>query len=778
MHRDIAFFILLACGLSACGKEPIGQGGTEEPAGYSQESYIKAECDIPWEKGDVLYAYDFASGKLEGETEAVASNTGANSATLMLSSDLKDGCTAVLCTSSFGNILDPCLPELQEGGAGRFSISSTATLDVDGLTRFSLSSPMSVMRIILQCGSGSSFIGGKLKSAAFSCDGAALSGDFSIDFENGTVTPSGGAHSRSGAACDKTLSEGDNDISFICFPASLSGKSCKVELTLEDASGKAFRQEAAIDGRDLLPGKTCSIRILSSDCLLQPADKTKPEYTYTTVKYKQEMSYMNFSSAKAVTVDGMNWMDRLNGNTLDRFGGYDGVKPDAITSSNTDGFWKTGKYKGHNVFVNPDGNVTILHGINGLVPDRARPQSQAESQVEYDKLFHSNDEWAEWAARMMADFGFNSTSTGPQRILDFRNYISENGERAICESNPSSQVGLICNAAILRTFSWDYSKVSKTNGPTTTGTDASVFTLMFDPDYLDWVDSYAKDFTDIFKRDRNLIGYYTDNELQFRWSGNSKPGIMLKEWIVLDQTAKQNARCYPYAQQYARDFVTRNYGVEPVPSNITAEMESAFLTDISRYYYRTVTEAIRKHDPDHLILGSRLHGAPQGLKEVTVQCAEYNDVLSTNIYHVWEPADDYYTTKLQAWIGDKPCIITEFYTRNEKQTFHGTSYANTGEGGGWIVTSQEDRGRYYENFTRKAISLKNIAGWQWFQVFDDFLAGYGWNNKGVIAPDFTYYGLYPRMQRLHWNIYQILDYYCGAAGAPRSADNINSATWE
>jgi len=780
MYRHIALLLSVLFAASACGKDPVTETEPDkEPHEYTLESYVKISTCSPWKEGDVFYAYNLSSGKQEGLTTAIISGIGSNSATVTLSSNLKGGERVVLCSSPCEDILSPCLPEIQDGGGTdvSYSISTVADLVAGGLTKFSVSPTMSRVRIVAECSGSSSFLGGKMKGASLSCEGTALSGNFTFDFEQGGIAPSSQALSRACVRSDETIAEGSNELSFYCFPADLSGRSCTVELTLADASGKEHTQIASIDGRDLQAGKTNSIRIIISDCLVTPSDKTRPEFTYTPVKYKREMAAGTFATASSILVDGMNWMDKLNGNTLDRFGGYDGVKPDAVTSSNPAGFWRTGKYKGHNVFVNPDGNVTILHGINGLIQDRARPQSQAESQVEYDKLFQTDAQWASWAAKMMADFGFNSTSTGPSRILNLESYYSVPVRETVCRSNPNNRVGLICNATVLRTFSWDYGTISKTGGPSTTGTDASVFTLMFDPDYLEWVDDYAKKFTAFFKGDRDFIGYYTDNELQFRWAGNSKPGIMLKEWIVLDQTAKLNARCYPYAQQYAKDFVTKNYGVEPIPANITAEMESAFLTNVAEYYYKTATEAIRKYDSEHLILGSRLHGAPQGLKEVTVQCAKYNDVLSTNIYHVWEPADDYYTGKLEAWIGDKPCIITEFYTRNEKQTFNGVAYSNSGEGGGWIVSSQEDRGRYYENFTRKAISFKNIAGWQWFQVFDDFLSGFGWNNKGVIAPDFQYYGLYPRMQRLHWNIYQILDYYCGATGNTPSADNINSAIW-
>ena len=54
-------------------------------------------------------------------------------------------------------------------------------------------------------------------------------------------------------------------------------------------------------------------------------------------------------------------------------------------------------------------------------------------------------------------------------------------------------------------------------------------------------------------------------------------------------------------------------------------------------YFRIVSHAIKKYDPNHLVLGSRFHGKALRLPEVLQGAGPYVDVVSINLYHVWTP---------------------------------------------------------------------------------------------------------------------------------------------
>ena len=530
----------------------------------------------------------------------------------------------------------------------------------------------------------------------------------------------------------------------------------------------------ALSGKNIEAGKSYSIGLVPS--VITPGDKTKQQYTYGSIEYKVKGTDAAFTKfTKNVSVDGMNWLPKLNVDTHDRYGGYDGVKPDQICSSNPEGYWRTGKYNGRWVMVNPDGNVTILHGCNGVGPDPLKAATSGRSQALYKEHFSSTEEWSRYANGLLTDYGFNFYSLNVERIRNTRLYVSENDSKVMHGNTPGKQLGEVAFIFFLRTFQWDYYSLTKTSFNMN---DASQFALMFDPDYLDYIDKLAADAAALYKDDKDFIGYYLDNELRFRIAGNTSPAINLKDWLNFP-TDSGKPRAYQYAKEYAENFMRSN-GVEPLASNVTTTLDNAFLLDVSEYFYRTACEAIRRHDPNHLVLGSRLHGRPLTLQQVHEACAKYCDIVSVNMYGMWEPQDSYFITNYKSWIKyDKPCFVTEFYTRDLNKVFESEIYSGTGEGGGWYLKGDVNRGLHYQNFVRKLISYNHCIGWQWFQFTDDYSESNGWNNKGLISPDYRpYLDILELMRQLHWNVYQIMDYYHSPSGAKSDTSYTETAYWE
>ena len=453
------------------------------------------------------------------------------------------------------------------------------------------------------------------------------------------------------------------------------------------------------------------------------------------VEYKKTMADPAFSKAEVITVDALRGLDRKTAGTLDRWGGYDHVEPDAIVSTNPAGFWRTGRYKGRWVMVDPDGHIALLHGINGVIQDRGKVQNTPRTNALFDRTFKDVSAWSQYAGDLLARYGFNFFSFNGNKDYDNTEEIYHLGSDPVLSE--------VIFVSFLHGFDRHFDRAQ-----------ANVCVNLFDPDYLDYLDEKAERLTRPYVNRPHFIGYYTDNEIQFRWVKDNHPGVYLKDWLSFECRPDQ-PRALAYAKAYAQQFLRGKYGVEPLPENITPAMEDAFLQDVCDYYYKTASEALRKHDPNHLVLGSRIHGRPQQLPQVVGACAKYCDVVSINLYHVWEPNDDYFIDKFKPWTAtcSKPFLISEFYTRDGTRSFAGEPYANAGEGGGWIVKGQKARGAYYQNFTRKLISYDDCVGWQWFQLTDDDYKGYGWNNKGVIAPDYTPYGgCLKQMARLHRNI--------------------------
>ncbi len=111
-------------------------------------------------------------------------------------------------------------------------------------------------------------------------------------------------------------------------------------------------------------------------------------------------------------------------------------------------------------------------------------------------------------------------------------------------------------------------------------------------------------------------------------------------------------------------------------------------------YYGIVTPIVRKYDPNHLYLGSRInyttgeHDNPWFWKML----APYHDVVSVNYYGRWGPQAD----ELADWAAwaDRPILFTEWYAKAMDVV---PKLANT-HGAGWVVRTQEDRARYYQHF--------------------------------------------------------------------------------
>ena len=733
--------------LSCTGKEePLPDSGDAGPV-ITYENEFVVRCLLPsvpsykWKETDRLVLVEASTGATAGYAELV-SGTGQANAPFMIYTNLEEGAQVKL---RFGNEKGEVVPRQKcsadDAVPSALVLESAAFALVNDLVDVSLKSPYAFIRFNSEV----------------------------VQLDSIHVSSSG----------DESLSHGSAHVALI--PDGTASKTLWAVVRPMDLSSKKLvvrfwpgNNSSALNGKKLEEGQVYNIGLVP--VAMTPADKTKSEYTYGAVEYKAKGTDSGFSRfTKNISVEGMNWLPKLNVDTHDRYGGYDGVKPHQICSSNPEGYWRTGKYNGRWVMVNPDGNVTILHGCNGVAPDPLKAAKSERSQALYKSHFSSTEEWSRYANQLLTAYGFNFYSLNAERIRNTRNHVSESDSRVMHGYTSGKQLAEVSFCYFLRTFQWDYNQLT---GRSFNMADASQFALMFDPDYLNYIDKLAADAAALYKDDRDFIGYYLDNELRFRIAGNTSPAINLKEWLNFPTDASK-PRAFQYAKEYAQNFM-KSRGVEPVASKVTTSLDDAFLLDISEYYYRTASEAIRRHDPNHLVLGTRLHGRPLTLPQVHEACAKYCDVVSVNMYGMWEPQDSYFNTNYKSWRKlDKPCFVTEFYTRDLDKRFEGELYSGTGEGGGWYLKGDVNRGLHYQNFVRKLISYDHCIGWQWFQLTDDYSESNGWNNKGLISPDYhPYHDILELMRQLHWNVYQIMDYYHSPSGAKDATSSTETAFWE
>lgn len=269
--------------------------------------------------------------------------------------------------------------------------------------------------------------------------------------------------------------------------------------------------------------------------------------------------------------------------------------------------------------------------------------------------------------------------------------------------------------------------------------DRTIF--VFDPGFEIFCDNYAKQLA-ATKNDPNLYGYFSDNELPF------------EKQSIDRYLSKKDTTDFGY-------LATKKWLLEKgiTQAQITDSVRADFVGLMAEKYFSIVSKAIKKYDPNHLYLGSRLHHTyEKKLPQMFQAVGKYVDVIAVNYYREWAPTNED-VTNWEKWSG-KPFIITEWYTKGMDSKMPNYS------GAGWVVNTQEDRGLFYQNFVMGLLESKNCVGFHWFKYQDNDSTNLKADpsntdaNKGVVSVDFAVYKpLTDKMKELNLVLYPLIDFF-------------------
>jgi beta-glucosidase len=261
--------------------------------------------------------------------------------------------------------------------------------------------------------------------------------------------------------------------------------------------------------------------------------------------------------------------------------------------------------------------------------------------------------------------------------------------------------------------------------------------FVFDPDFPKFVEESAKKISQ-YADDPNLFGYFSDNELPL--SRNNLDGYL---------SLPHNEPGYLAAKKWMDDRKA---------SQPNDDLRKEFLAYEVDLYYSIVSAAIRKNDPHHMYIGSRITGKTEQCPEVFHVLGKYADAISVNYYNSWTPDDQL----LAMWEREsgKPEMITEWYVKGNDSGMPNKT------GAGWLVGTQAERGEFYQNYALQLIQSKSIIGWHWFKYQDNDpndphaeLSNRD-ANKGIVNIKYqTYAPLLERMRQLNPNAYALADYF-------------------
>jgi hypothetical protein len=410
---------------------------------------------------------------------------------------------------------------------------------------------------------------------------------------------------------------------------------------------------------------------------------------------------------------------------LSKYGGRTDRKADAT------GFFHVRKVGERWWLVDPEGCLFIHVGVVSVGPGKS-DNMQAALKA---KFGGDPARWAEATTRLLHENGFNGTGAWT--------------DAATLRAAPQP---------VVYTLIWNFmSAFGKKKGLTYQQPGHSGYTgdaiPVFDPDFPAFCDEQAKALA-ATKNDPWLLGHFSDNEM---------PGYkdLLDRFLALDA---RNAALAPQ-RKAAEAWLAKRKGPGATLKDCTDDDRDAFRGYVFETYFEITTRAIRRHDPNHLCLGPRLHSSEKTSPATFRGAGKYLDVIAVNYYGVWTP-DAKTLANWTAWSG-RPVMITEWYTKGAD-----TGMKNS-TGAGWIVPTQRDRGLFYQNYTLALLESKTCVGWHWFKYMDNDPADLSSDpsnrdsNKGIITIRYEPYApLLDLMKALNRQVYALADYFDTHQGQP------------
>ena len=344
------------------------------------------------------------------------------------------------------------------------------------------------------------------------------------------------------------------------------------------------------------------------------------------------------------------------------------------------GYFRTAGDGGVAWLVDPDGGRFLSKGVNNvkLDPDQVQGTRRAPYADACHAKYSSETAWCSAVATRLAAWGFNTVGAWSDAAL------TNAGAKPLA-ATPNLDLGM--------SFVWGANDRTP-NGP------RHHFPDVFDPAFAAHVQARANELCAPHADNGCILGWFIDNELRWGpdWRG---PDELLALFRALPQDT---------------------------PGHAAAASEpdcDAFAARVAERYFAVTVAAIKRADPNHLVLGCRFALPPR--RSVLREAARACDVISFNCYDMSPDA-------ALAFYGaaGKPCLIGEFSFRATDSGLPNT------RGAGPVVPTQDDRAAGYRRYVHAAFAHPQLIGCHWFEHADQPAEGRfdGENsNFGVVGID-------------------------------------------
>lgn len=251
---------------------------------------------------------------------------------------------------------------------------------------------------------------------------------------------------------------------------------------------------------------------------------------------------------------------------------------------------------------------------------------------------------------------------------------------------------------------------------------------VFDPEFANRANMTASIVASEVKDNPWCVGIFIDNEKSF-----GRPDSITSHYGIVLHTLRRDGAEVPTKAEFTRlmqnkytnisalnqawdkniaDWNSFNSGINSDINNDQQIVDYGILLGAyAEQYFKTVHDAVAKHLPNHLYLGSRFPDWGMPI-EVVKASAKYADVVSYNSYKEGLRKDKWAFLKEI----DKPSIIGEFHmgAASDSGLFHpGLVHA----------ANQQDRGKMFEDYMQSVIDNPYFVGAHWFQYMDSPITG-------------------------------------------------------
>ncbi|HEY8747202.1 MAG TPA: hypothetical protein VIM11_04460 [Tepidisphaeraceae bacterium] len=358
-----------------------------------------------------------------------------------------------------------------------------------------------------------------------------------------------------------------------------------------------------------------------------------------------------------------------------------------------EGYWRIARAKdGVWWFLSPQNQTEFLNGVTTVQPSLASLEANgpAYQSSDWDCLPTSLTKWAKLTVGRVEAIGFKSLGAWCNPTLH-QFSLPMTRDLNVCRWVPYDA----------RLFSADWER----------GAEVAI-----------------REQASPLRDNRNLIGYYIDNELNWDKSAMN-PRLFYDDLSPHDPNRQEVfgfiKHTWPTIEAFNHDWKTtlsgwaqleQNARLPEAPGAVQDRFETRWLTHVSEAYFRITTSLIRKYDSNHLILGCRYRGWVPA--EVPLGARKYTDAQSLN-YYASDAMLDYQTFRTITEQAQQPLIISEYsFHALDGRSGNRNRARFPGE-----VANQEARAAGYRLMTQRLAQVPYVIGADWFQWMDEPPAG-------------------------------------------------------